>query len=376
MGRFRGVELADLELAGPRLELRRWRPADAPAVHAVMQDRRMHEFLALPDPYTLDDAWRFVAELGHEGRDDGTGLGCAVSERATGRLVGAAALRLGTDPEIGYWVAPAAQGRGYAAEVSRVLAEWAFTVGLRRVALACAVRNVASIRTALAAGFAFEGVSRGGLLGGGRGPVPELRADLARFARLAGDPGEPIGYAFPPLPAEGLCDGVLRLRTLLPGDADAVLETEDELTVGWSFSGQPMSPAEARQSTEQAWLHWLAGGVARFAIVDVASDRLAGTLSLRRAGPPQVGGIGYVVHPVFRGRGYTARALRLLASWAFEVAGYARLELGAKIGNIASQRAALAAGFEPDGTRRARLRNPDGTFCDEARFALVNPRYR
>jgi len=81
------------------------------------------------------------------------------------------------------------------------------------------------------------------------------------------------------------------------------------------------------------------------------------------------------VHPAFRGRRYTTRALRLLVLWAFEVADFARLELGAKSANVASQRAAAAAGFEPDGVRRARLRNPDGTFSDEVRFALLNPRY-
>jgi ribosomal-protein-alanine N-acetyltransferase len=68
--------------------------------------------------------------------------------------------------------------------------------------------------------------------------------------------------------------------------------------------------------------------------------------------------------------------LRLLVPWAFEAVGIARLELGAKPGNEASLRAAAAAGFEPDGVRRARLRNSDGSFSDEIRFALVNPRYR
>jgi RimJ/RimL family protein N-acetyltransferase len=88
-----------------------------------------------------------------------------------------------------------------------------------------------------------------------------------------------------------------------------------------------------------------------------------------------VGGIGYVVHPAFRGRGYTTRALRLLVPWAFGPADFARLELGAKVGNEPSLRAAANAGFEPDGVRRGRLRNPDGTFSDEVRYALLNPRH-
>src|SRR5204862_5416331 len=98
MGQFRGVELDDLELAGERLVLRRWRPDDADRVHAVMQDPAMHEFLALPNPYTREDAMRFVTEHGHEGRGSGQGLGCAVVERDGGRLVGSAALRLSGDP--------------------------------------------------------------------------------------------------------------------------------------------------------------------------------------------------------------------------------------------------------------------------------------
>lgn len=50
-----------------------------------------------------------------------------------------------------------------------------------------------------------------------------------------------------------------------------------------------------------------------------------------------------------------------------------RLELGAKVDNAASQRAALAAGFVHEGTVRARLRAPDGAYRDEARFVLLNP---
>jgi RimJ/RimL family protein N-acetyltransferase len=114
--------------------------------------------------------------------------------------------------------------------------------------------------------------------------------------------------------------------------------------------------------------------VAVFSMVDVATGRVAGSLRLRQAGPPQVGGVGYVVHPQFRGRGYTTRAVRLLVPWAFGAADFARLELGAKVGNESSLRAAASAGFQRDGVRQRRLRNPDGSFSDEVRYALVNPK--
>jgi RimJ/RimL family protein N-acetyltransferase len=111
-------------------------------------------------------------------------------------------------------------------------------------------------------------------------------------------------------------------------------------------------------------------------MVDVATGSFAGELQVRLSGPPQTGSLGYVVHPRFRGRGYTTRALRLVVPWAFEVADLARLQLGAKVGNVASQRAALSAGFRPEGVHEGRLRNADGTFADELGFALVDPRYR
>jgi RimJ/RimL family protein N-acetyltransferase len=374
VGTFRGTELDDLVLSGPRLRLRPWTAADAPQVVEAMADPATRRFLALPEPYTPADADRYLTHAA-AARAEARALECAVVDRATGRLVGSAALRLERDPEIGYWVAGPAQGNGYAAEATSVLTEWGFTVGMARVRLACAVENLPSARTALAAGFRFEGVARGGHLGGGSDGVPELRADLARFARLADDPSGRLPYAFPPLPAPGLGDGVLRLRPARGGDAPALVETDDELTLRWNFTGRAHPPVEVRRQCEQAGLMWLVGSTALFVMVDERTGRVAGSLRLRQAGPPQVGGIGYVVHPDFRGRGYTARALRLLVPWAFEVADFARLELGAKVGNEASLRAAAAAGFEPDGVRRARLRNADGTFSDEVRYALINPKY-
>jgi RimJ/RimL family protein N-acetyltransferase len=378
MGVFGGVELDDLVLGAPRLTLRPWRASDAERVHEIMQDRSMHEFLALPDPYTPAAAHKFVTELGDEGRRDGTGFGNAVVETTSGRLVGSAALRLGRKPEIGYWLAPDAQGNGYATEAARVLLDWAFAHQVPRVEVMCDVRNVGSARVALAAGCRYEGTRRGYPLHPLDPAAPDSVADLAWFARLGADPPDPVEAAFAPLPADGLSDGVVLLRAVLPADADGVHALRsDPLDIAVGFTGTAPSAEQIRRRVARAQLDWLVGSVAAMTIVDVGTGRHAGELVLRRSGPPGVGGIGYGVHPDFRGHGYTARALRLLIEWAFAEApgggGFARLELGAKASNVASQKAALAAGFEPDGTRTARLRNPDGSYSDEIRFALLNP---
>ncbi|MCW2575907.1 MAG: GCN5-related N-acetyltransferase [Modestobacter sp.] len=85
-------------------------------------------------------------------------------------------------PEIGYWMAAEARGRGYAAETTHALAEWAIGLGAPRVYLVADVGNRGSQAVARRAGFAQEGVLRSYLRyrDGSRG-------DAALFARVAGD---------------------------------------------------------------------------------------------------------------------------------------------------------------------------------------------
>jgi RimJ/RimL family protein N-acetyltransferase len=360
----------DVELSTPRLLLRPWRPGDADAVVDAMQDRRMHEFLTLPDPYTREDASAFVTEIGNAGRAAGTGLGCAVVDRSTHRVVGSADLRFSSNnllgADIGYAVYPYAQGHGFAAESTRALTTWGHRQGLNRIELRCAVTNLASAATALAAGFAFEGVHRAQLA------IPGGEIEAASFSRLVDDSGEPIRPAFPRLGT--LEDGVVRVRVVRPEDAQAYWEQEvDEASVAFGLRDAARSLADVSAMTRRAGLDWLVGPGATAAIVDAASGAFAGSVQLSMAGPPGVARFGYTVHPAYRGRRYASRAVRLLAQWAFDEAGLTRLELGAKVENVASQHVAVAAGFTPDGVRASRLRNTDGTFSDEARFALINP---
>lgn len=370
MNRFADGRLIDVELTGPRLILRGWRHDDAGAVFQAAQDGSLHRYLPLPDPYTAAEARRFAAKTGPAGRAEGTALNCAVVKRANGRLVGSATLHLRTateDGEVGYWIASDARGSAYAAEATRLLVDWGFTNGLHRIRLLCDVRNIPSIRTALAAGFTFEGVARSTALGSGDAI---RRIDAARFCVLPTDAPYPVPPAFPPLHTP-LGDGVLDLRTVRPDDARAIDEAEDDIAVAWGFTGQKPSAEAARTRAARAGLDWLVGSAARFVMVERASGRSAGFIDIYKWGPPGVGMIGYTVHPSFRGRGYTARALHLVAEWAFDVAGFVRLELGTKLANTASQRAARAGGFEQEAVVRGRLRNPDGSYSDEVLFARL-----
>lgn len=194
----------------------------------------------------------------------------------------------------------------------------------------------------------------------------------------AGDagPGSRPGAAKPePWPAvERLSDGVLTLRPMVAGDWPVLLEEHNnEESLRWAFSSAPMTEREARLLAAASWRAWSGGRQARLVMVDEATGRPAGTISLSRMGPPGVGLIGYGVLPGFRGRGFTVRALELLAEWAFRTTSLARLELGHKVGNVASGVVASRAGFVREGVLSGRLPNADGSYSDEVMYGRVRP---
>ncbi|NEK57257.1 GNAT family N-acetyltransferase [Geodermatophilus sabuli] len=166
-----------------RLVLRPHRPDDEEAVLRACQDPDIQRWIgALPVPYTRADARAFVTQVSPAERVEGRGM--PVVLEADGELVGSGGLhlrdgRLG--PEIGYWVAPWARGRGFAAEAARALADWAFTHGAPRVHLFTDVDNTASQAVAERAGFRREGVVRSCL------PYRDgSRSDAVLFGRLGG----------------------------------------------------------------------------------------------------------------------------------------------------------------------------------------------
>ena len=185
-----------------------------------------------------------------------------------------------------------------------------------------------------------------------------------------GAPRVPTPQAFPE--TNTLTDGVLTLRPVTASDWRVVRdEHNDAESLRWDFEGRRLTDDDARRQAARAVLEWRRGRAARFVMVDVDSGEGAGVIGVLRMGPPGTGLVGYGVLPAFRGRGFTTRALRLVSSWAFEEAGLARLELGHKVGNVASGKAAARAGFRMEGQLSARLPNPDGTRSDEVYYSLV-----
>ncbi|WP_250009148.1 GNAT family N-acetyltransferase [Actinoplanes sp. M2I2] len=159
------------------LRLRPFEEADIAWVHRVSLDPMVQKYLQLPIPYQRSDAEHFVREMCVAAWDSGTraefvvesavaagGSASADAISADGRLrlgrVGLGLDRVGGG-ELGYWMDPAARGRGVATAAVRALCGWAFgSLGLGLVEWRAEVGNGASRRVAEKVGFTVEAVLR------------------------------------------------------------------------------------------------------------------------------------------------------------------------------------------------------------------------
>jgi RimJ/RimL family protein N-acetyltransferase len=171
-----GIRAGDVWLRLPQLE-------DVDGLVPAFSDPELRDAGNLP-AFSRDE---LVASLGELPALAETGrlLPLVALDADTSRVIGAGMLHhLDTERrivEIGYFVLPGARGRGVASTIARMLAEYAFSLGVERVAAYVNVGNAASERVLERAGFTREGVVRSM-------PKPDgRRVDKTLFSLLPGE---------------------------------------------------------------------------------------------------------------------------------------------------------------------------------------------
>lgn len=120
-----------MELTTPRLHLRPFTLSDHEVIHAVYADPDVMRFVGHGPHRTIAETAGALRVYGDVLAQRGFSF-VAVTERAGGAVVGDGGLHplggRGPDLELGYTLARAVWGRGYATELGRALVEHAFTV--------------------------------------------------------------------------------------------------------------------------------------------------------------------------------------------------------------------------------------------------------
>ncbi len=160
--------------------------------------------------------------------------------------------------------------------------------------------------------------------------------------------------------------GRLHLRPWNAGDVDTVLRAgTDPAVQRWTTVPAPYTRADAEDFvTRYVPQSWADDGELVWAVCDATSGAPLGCLGLHSAHAERVRLVGFWCLPEARGLAVVPDALQAVARWAFAALGLARLEWAAEVGNAASLRVAIKAGFAFEGRRRAALRRRDGSRVD------------
>jgi RimJ/RimL family protein N-acetyltransferase len=163
----RGRKPAAYRVETPRLLLRCWEPADAPALRAVLDDSGTHLRPWIPfmkdEPRSLDETAEWLrAHRANFDLDRQYRYG--VFHREGGALLGENMLLSRVGPgglEVGYWTDVDSGGKGYATEASCAMIRVGFEVaGVDRIEIHCAPGNTASAAIPQKLGFTHEATLR------------------------------------------------------------------------------------------------------------------------------------------------------------------------------------------------------------------------
>lgn len=365
---------------GAPVDLRAHSDQDVGFLVQTLTDERVAPLLSgPPQPFREEHAVSWVGSRAAQwGKDNGCEWTWMVD--LDGSPAGQLSLRPRGDgaAEVGFVLAPAAQGKGVMSAALREAARWAFRAppedgaGLELLHWRARAGNWASRRVAWSAGFCVEGRVRGLLKHRGAaldGWIGSLRR------------GDPLSPAVPWLQVPQIEIGDVLLRENLGADADRILQAcAHPSTQQWLPDlPAPYTLAHAHGYIESRHEQHALGDGLFWAVADASEpDLLLGQIGVMglQHGLSRSAEIGYWMHPAARRRGVATTAVRAAARHALLPLedgglGLARVLLRVAEPNGPSNALARAAGFTQVGRDRRAEQLRDGRVCDFLRYDLL-----
>ena len=176
---------------------------------------------------------------------------------------------------------------------------------------------------------------------------------------------------FPPSTFPILQTQNLRLRELVPADADAVFRIFSDEGVTRTLELEPFTNInQAAELIDRQSTRFGNGEAVRWGIAQLANDVLIGTVGLFVSQSSATGGLGYDLASSYWRRGIMSEALGIVIRFAFRSVNLNRLQALVMPGNIASVRLLATLDFTEEGTLREYMFFK-GKYQDLISFSLL-----
>ncbi|MEQ8764202.1 MAG: GNAT family N-acetyltransferase [Planctomycetota bacterium] len=164
----------------------------------------------------------------------------------------------------------------------------------------------------------------------------------------------------------------LRLRPFRSEDAPEVqrLAGDRRVADGTLHVPHPYPDGEAERWIATLEPAFDAKVLAQFAIVDLESDELRGSIGLQLNFDHDTAELGYWIGPDYWGQGLATEAGRAVVAWGFEELGCNRISAHHFSENIASGRVLLKIGMQHEGHVRQAIKK-DGQYLDIELYAIL-----
>lgn len=147
-------------ITAPRLNLRKFKDYDAPAMFEWLNDGKVLRYFVAPPPKSIEEARQMIQSWRGQYAED-TFMRWCIAEATDNSAVGeiAASVDIETScAEVEYVIAPEARRKGYASEALSAIIDYLHKIGIHRVTAEIRDTNGPSAKTAEAAGMVLEGI--------------------------------------------------------------------------------------------------------------------------------------------------------------------------------------------------------------------------
>lgn len=152
---------------------------------------------------------------------------------------------------------------------------------------------------------------------------------------------------------------------------EAIVESKSAVAAWETWALGEYNLARAERYLADCYQAWREESGYTFALFDALAGRLIGSSTLRVAHREHnTANLGYWVHTDFTGRGIATGAAAAVATYGLSEKGFARIEIVAQVGNVASRRVAEKVGATFEGILRNRL-SYGGEPRDAAMYSLT-----